>query len=460
MGGAGVDVIYMRDVSQGRPADEDSQALGPWSNLAVASLALSILWLGGLGSLIAVVFGIAALAQIRKANDGRRGAGLARAGLVLGVIGVVVTAAIVGLAVAISNVKVGPITLPPPSFYGIDMALSPDGSVAYLTEPSSNRLLVLNARSGTIIATVAVGNTPSGLAVSPDGSQVWVVNTQLNDGLSAAAGTITVVATATDLVVGTITTLDPGSIDVAFSPDGHSAYVTNNGILASGSVSVIDTATLSVVGTLTLAPPSSLTTGWNPTSVAVSPDGQQVWVSEVNALDGSSTTPDFVYVFDATTDTQVAKITVGAGPYFMALSRDGRYAYVADKLSCDVREIDTATFQVVSTVRWPSSHGCPFGIAAGPEDDVAYTVTGSDHTIDEGKAGNSFGSVDFATSEAVVHDNIGSDPVTVTLSPDGTTAYVVDADLPVVDLVNPTTGSVASRFTLPEAPTTTAAALR
>jgi YVTN family beta-propeller protein len=37
----------------------------------------------------------------------------------------------------------------------------------------------------------------------------------------------------------------------------------------------------------------------------------------------------------------------------------------------------------------------------------------------------------------------------VALSPDGTEAYVVDADLPTVDVVDTATGSVTATFTLP-----------
>src|SRR6202043_2332643 len=122
------------------------------------------------------------------------------------------------------------------------------------------------------------------------------------------------------------------------------------------------------------------------------------------------------------TDAQVARIGVGDGPFFMVLSRGGHEAYVADKLSCDVKEIDTTTYQVVATVRWPGSHGCPFGVAASPEEGVVYTVTGNDHPINEGAAGNSFGSVNFATSEVVVHDRVGTDPVTLALSLDGSRA--------------------------------------
>jgi hypothetical protein len=56
------------------------------NGLAVASLVLGILWLCWLGSVLAVIFGHVALAQIKK--TGAAGRGLAIAGLVLGYAGV------------------------------------------------------------------------------------------------------------------------------------------------------------------------------------------------------------------------------------------------------------------------------------------------------------------------------------------------------------------------------------
>ncbi|WP_158587822.1 DUF4190 domain-containing protein [Actinomadura logoneensis] len=55
------------------------------SGWAVASLIFSILWLCGAGSLLAVVLGVIALARIRR--TGQNGRGLAVAGLILGVLG-------------------------------------------------------------------------------------------------------------------------------------------------------------------------------------------------------------------------------------------------------------------------------------------------------------------------------------------------------------------------------------
>ena len=109
----------------------------------------------------------------------------------------------------------------------MDIALSPDGTLAYLTEPASDSLLVLSTATGQLRATIPVGDDPSGLALSPDGAQVWVVNTAL----SSSTGTVSVVSTATDDVVGTVP-VGPGPIDVAFSPDGRTAYVTDNGVIS------------------------------------------------------------------------------------------------------------------------------------------------------------------------------------------------------------------------------------
>ncbi len=59
------------------------------SGLAIAALGSAILWIGGLGSLVAVVLAVVALSQIRSSSGQKTGTGLARAGLVIGVVGLV-----------------------------------------------------------------------------------------------------------------------------------------------------------------------------------------------------------------------------------------------------------------------------------------------------------------------------------------------------------------------------------
>jgi hypothetical protein len=55
--------------------------------MAIASLVLGILWLWGLGSLLALIFGMVGRNQIDASAGHQGGRGLAVAGIVLGIIG-------------------------------------------------------------------------------------------------------------------------------------------------------------------------------------------------------------------------------------------------------------------------------------------------------------------------------------------------------------------------------------
>jgi hypothetical protein len=58
------------------------------NGLAVASLIAGFLWIGWVGSILAVIFGHIALGQINRSSGREQGSGLAIAGLVLGYMGV------------------------------------------------------------------------------------------------------------------------------------------------------------------------------------------------------------------------------------------------------------------------------------------------------------------------------------------------------------------------------------
>ena len=65
------------------------------SGLAIASLVLGVFWLYGLGSVLAVIFGSVALRNINRSNGWVTGKGMAIAGLVLGIIGLIVFAILI-----------------------------------------------------------------------------------------------------------------------------------------------------------------------------------------------------------------------------------------------------------------------------------------------------------------------------------------------------------------------------
>jgi Domain of unknown function (DUF4190) len=68
--------------------------------LSVASLVLGIVWLGGLGSLLAVIFGHIGLGQVKRSRGTQTGTGLALAGTILGYVGCIAAIAIAALVIS------------------------------------------------------------------------------------------------------------------------------------------------------------------------------------------------------------------------------------------------------------------------------------------------------------------------------------------------------------------------
>jgi YVTN family beta-propeller protein len=145
------------------------------------------------------------------------------------------------------------------------VAVSPDGSHVYVANNSGDSVSVINTSNNTVVATVTGLSGPAAVAVSPDGSRVYVTN--------QGGNSVSVINTSDNTVVATVTVgSNPSGVEV--SPDGSRVYVANNG---GGSVSVINTSNNTVVATVTGL--------LYPNSAAVSPDGSRVYVTN---NDGSS----------------------------------------------------------------------------------------------------------------------------------------------------------------------------
>jgi Domain of unknown function (DUF4190)/Domain of unknown function (DUF4328)/Protein of unknown function (DUF2510) len=84
------------------PGYQERRALPATNGLAIASLVLSLLWFFGLASLVAIVFAVVALRRIKKSNESERGRGLAFAGLIVGICGLI---GAVGFFLIVSNVS-------------------------------------------------------------------------------------------------------------------------------------------------------------------------------------------------------------------------------------------------------------------------------------------------------------------------------------------------------------------
>ncbi len=71
------------------------------NGLAIASLVCSLVWLGGVGSIVAILFGFIARAQIKKSEGAVEGSGLALAGIIVGFVGLAASVAAVIAVVAV-----------------------------------------------------------------------------------------------------------------------------------------------------------------------------------------------------------------------------------------------------------------------------------------------------------------------------------------------------------------------
>lgn len=122
---------------------------------------------------------------------------------------------------------------------------------------------------------------------------------------------------------------------VAFSPDGHFAYVTNQ---TADSLSVVDVAGRTIA--------REIAVGRGPSGLVVAPDGGAVFVAAT--LDHSIS----VVRIDADVAqiAVVAKVKCGFEPVGLCLSPDGATLYSANYISNDVSVIDTAAQAEVARI--------------------------------------------------------------------------------------------------------------
>ena len=79
---------------------------------------------------------------------------------------------------------------------------------------------MIGTATNTVVKTIPVGGNPLGVAVTPDGTKVYVANYLANN--------VSVIHRPGNTVVKTIPVgMNPGS--VAITPDGTKVYVANSG---------------------------------------------------------------------------------------------------------------------------------------------------------------------------------------------------------------------------------------
>jgi YVTN family beta-propeller protein len=99
----------------------------------------------------------------------------------------------------------------------VGIAVSPDGTLLFVSNQADHTVSRIDAATGAVIDTVTVDLAPSGLAFSPDGTRVLVAYRD--------AGALGVLAAATGLPAAPAVVVPGAPIAVAVEPQGRSAFV-------------------------------------------------------------------------------------------------------------------------------------------------------------------------------------------------------------------------------------------
>jgi YVTN family beta-propeller protein len=219
------------------------------------------------------------------------------------------------------------------------LAVSADGTRLFVANEDAAQVSIVDVASGTVVATVKIGEEPEGVTVRPDGKVVYVT--------SEEDGAVFAIDTATHKMVARIP-VGHRPRSIGFLPDSSRAYVS---LENDGAIAVIDARKHKFMRLIPLEGQGN-TPKSRPMGIAVARDGSVVYVS----------TGRFGHLFfvDPAKNAATGSIEAGQRPWGVALLPDGKTAYTANGPSNDVSVIDLASRTVTRKIPVDKS---PWGVA-------------------------------------------------------------------------------------------------
>jgi YVTN family beta-propeller protein len=310
---------------------------------------------------------------------------------------------------------------------------------AYVANTTANVVTVVDTATHGVVGTIAVGTSPTHVAISQDGARAYVTNSGSNS--------ISVIETSTDSVVATIA-LRASPFKAAVTPTGEWLYV----LVAGGVVQVIDATLNDVVASITVG-------GIEGGDIAVSPDGSRVLVASglVSVIDTASRTLLESFLAEAVASPDIETFAVA-----VAFAPDATRAYVGtmtfDYAGGDfsagggIVVVDTASRAVVGTIDLYSQPG---SIALTPDGGRAYVghlSTWFDTGYGAGFVrGHSVEAIDTATKTWIASIELGGDAAIwngqntaagLAVTPDRSSVYVSIPRINAVAVIDPSTNAV------------------
>jgi YVTN family beta-propeller protein len=230
------------------------------------------------------------------------------------------------------------------------LALSPDQTRLYVTAASaSGKVNVIDLNKSKIVKRIAVGHTPTAPVVTKDGKRLYVCN-QFNNNVS-------VINLKSNKQVARIDVMrEP--VAAVLTPNDKSLFVANllpagaaDQDYAAATVSVINTAASKVAATIQLPNGSTALRG-----ICLSPDGRYAYVTHILARYQLPTTQlergwmntNALSVIDAVQKKLINTVLLddvdlgAANPWGVACTADGKYICVAHAGTHELSVIDRA----------------------------------------------------------------------------------------------------------------------
>lgn len=335
---------------------------------------------------------------------GRRHRGTTRLALLLAAL------AIAGCTPANVRTSTGPsavVASIPLTDFGTGIAISPDGTRAYVT--AGSKVQVVDLATNKVATSIELGDMPYAIALSTDGQrgyavdlmqrEVWFIDLVSNG-----------VVKRVELGEPRRPVLRPG---VAVSPDGRTVYTTLSQPDGAGFdlLFAIDTAT---------GAKQQRALDFHPGDLVAGKDGRHVWVAGCRGLcsDGA------LHAIDPSDPGHATQLVLPTVPGEVAISPDGARVYVANGLAASVAVADTAAGSIVTNVKVGAE---PLGVATSPDGRRVYVTNFQAGTMSV---------LDAKTNEVVDTLNVGATPRAVAVTPDGKRAYLTHSTsrVSVVDL--------------------------
>ena len=283
--------------------------------------------------------------------------------------------------------------------------------------------------------TVAAGDAPLAVAVSPNARWVYVMSSTSvgqfdlgRDGLLAPMTTPTVPMTAP--CCGDVT---PGAL--AVSPDHSSVYLVN-GLGSVAQYDVGDNGGLSPKNPafIPVDPPfSDPGVSRVASAITVSPDGRSVYVPSYGMTPANPNLQPYVSQFDVGAGGTLSPknpptVPGDVHPAGVAVSPDGDALYVANSGSDTVSQFDVdATDGTLSSKRVVGAGDAPADLAVSPDGGSVYVANNGDLRAGGGSVFQYDAGPDGAlTPKRPRSVSAGRNPVGVGMSPDGASVYVTD----------------------------------